>query len=317
MCGATAWKPPSNSECVREASWLDLPRNQRNVADHGPPIWHWRVPLRTPSVRVDAYLGPHREGRPTQDKLLVVEYPDRLILAAADGVTPTEATPRVGELDGARYAARLVLSHVCAAPPSRKLASVFVAANAALLDEFVHRPRADLPERDRPQAAAVAVSLRLGSDATVEEVDCARAADCEIAVRRHDGWTRIAPEPMLPDDVQASLDRWDREHPDATYRQRIQAENQILRDWSQWNRTALGRFDRPRLDEPAVPADFVELLLATDGAGLSRFDTSLPGGPRSLMPNLRSAEAASRPRGRPHSDVAVLHVSFAQSASMR
>jgi hypothetical protein len=316
MGGFAASCDPSSVH-VREASWLALVRERQNIASSGPPILQWDVPMRSSGVHVRAYQGSHDEDRPTQDELLVLEYPNRIILAVADGVTPTESTPGAAGLDGARYAARRVLTHLCAAPPSRDPAFVFHAVNRSLFDEFDHHIRGRLHGRDRPQAAAVALSLEIADDGVITRADSALAADCDIAVRCGDEWSRIPTRPMLHASVEEQLARWDIEHPTATHRDRIAEEKLILRDRSQWRRTALGRFDLAALEQPSVPSDFDEVLLATDGARLSSYGHVLPDDPTTLIQALRAREAAERPPGRGHSDVALLHLRRGQSASMR
>lgn len=316
MGGAAASCEATYGQHLREASWLDLRRDRENVTSSGPPIWRWDVPMRTPGTRVEAYLGPFDRERDSQDALVVMEYPDRIILAVADGVTPTDRTPAVDGVDGARYAASTVLEHVRAAPPSADLRRAFLTANAALLREFGAVARPELRARDRPQAAAIALAVEISPDGAVGHVDSARAADCEIWVRTGRGWELQSPCTMLKDGPRALLDKWDTDHPDASYQQRIREEMRILRDRSQWNLTALGRFERPKIDVPAVRGDFDELLVVTDGANLARLGERPSSGPRQWMPDLRASEAESRPPARPHTDVAMLHLRCGQ-ASMR
>lgn len=292
---------------LREASWLDLPRDRENVASVGPPIWRWKVPLTGPAVDIDAYLGSFHEERATQDALLVMEYPDRLIVAVADGVTPTDTTPAIEDTDGARHAAHVVLDHVRAAPPNAELRRVLLTANGSLLERFGPVARRDLHPRDRPQAAAVVVSLGL-SDRGVGRIDSARAADCEIWVRRGASWSLQSPLVMLKEGPRMLLARWDAAHPDATYQERIAEEMRVLRDRSQWNLTALGRFERPKIDSPSISDHFDELVLVTDGANIARFASGPMSEPRDWMAELRRSEQRVRPPGRRHSDVAMVHV---------
>lgn len=300
---------------LREASWLDLPRDRTNIATVGPPIWHWNVATRAPGIEVEAYLGSFDGSRDTQDAILVMEYPDQIILAVADGVTPTDETPTLEGIDGARYAARLVLDHVRAAPPSADLTRVLLTANTGLLERFGPAVMQQLHPRDRPQAAVVVLSLHVTDDGTVRRIDSARAADCEIWVRRGPTWSLQSPRSMLRKGPRALLDDWDAAHPDASHLERIAEEKRILRDRSQWNLTALGRFERPKIDVPEVAQDIDELVLVTDGASLSRFG-DVSSGPHAWMPDLRATEARGRPPGRRHSDVAMVHLRCRQ-ASMR
>jgi hypothetical protein len=292
---------------LREASWLDLPRDRENIAPVGPPIWRWNVPLTGARVEIDAYLGSFDEERATRDALLVMEYPDRHIVAVADGVTPTDTTPAIDDTDGARHAAHVVLDHVRAAPPSADLTRVLLTANGSLFERFGPIARRDLRPRDRPQAAAIVLALRL-SDACVVRIDSARAADCEIWVRRGVSWSLQSPRVMLKDGPRTLLAQWDAEHPHATYQERIAEEMSILGDRSQWNLTALGRFERPKIDSPSISDSFDELVLVTDGANVARFASGPMSEPRDWMAELRRAEAGARPPARRHSDVAMLHV---------
>lgn len=313
MSGYAASCDPTRDPHLREASWLDLPRDRENIASVGPPIWRWKVPLTSASVEVDAYLGSFDEERATQDALLVIEYPDRLVLGVADGVTPTDATPAIEDTDGARYAAHVVLDHVRAAPSSAQLRWVLRTANDSLFERFGPIARRDLRPRDRPQAAAVVLALR-ASDAGMVRIDSARAADCEIWVRHGAFWSLQAPRVMLKEGPRMLLAQWDAAHPDATYRERIAEEMRILRDRSQWNLTALGRFERPKIDSPSISGDLDQLVLVTDGANVARFASGPTSEPRDWMAGLRKAEAA-HPPGRRHKDVAMLHLR--RQASMR
>jgi len=315
MGGTAASCDSKHDPHVREASWLDLPRQRENVALVEPPIWRWRVPIARAGVEIDAYLGSFNADRATQDALLVMEYPDRIILGVADGVTPTYATPTIGDTDGARYAAHVVLDHVRAAPPSAHLTRILRTANGTLFERFGPNGRRDLHQRDRPQAAAVVLALGLDDDGTVRQIDSARAADCEIWVRRHAVWSLQSPRVMLKEGPRELLEQWDASHPDATYQDRIAEEMRILRDRSQWNLTALGRFERPKVDAPRISGDLDELVLATDGANVATVASGLLSGPHDWMAMLRMVETHARPAGRRHSDVAMLHLR--RQASMR
>ena len=308
MSGTAASCDSMHDPHLREASWCDLPRDRENIAPVGPPIWRWPVPLTVPALQVTAYLGASERARHSQDALLVMEYPGRVILAVTDGATPTDETPTVGDVDGARHAARTVLEHLSAAPPSSALGRVFLTANEALLHRFGPASENGLHARDRPQAAAIAVALTLAADGATTEVETARAADCEVWVRRDGVWLLQSPRSMLKDGPRILLERWDVTHPDATYQDRIAEEKRILPDRSQWNLTALGRFERPKIDAPTVDHDFDELVLVTDGVDVARFPDGPPPDPRDWMVELRASEARGRPPRRRHSDVAMLHL---------
>ena len=75
---------------------------------------------------------------------------------------------------------------------------------------------------------------------------------------------------MLKDDTRVLLEQWDAAHPDAMYLERIAEEMRILRDRSQWNLTALGRYERPKIDPPLTDPRFDEVVLVTDGANVAR-----------------------------------------------
>ena len=308
MSGTAASCESRHDPHLREASWLDLSRRTKNVASVGPPIWSWRVPLSESAFAITGYLGSIDDRRDTQDALLVVEYPDRIILAVADGVTPTDRTPVVGDTDGARYAARAVLEHVLAAPPTADLTRVLQTANSTLFERFGPMVRRDLHPRDRPQAATVVLAVDLTGAGTVAGVACARAADCEVWIRRGDMWSPQSPRSMLNDDTRTLLALWDAANPEATYQERIAEEMRILRDRSQWNLTALGRFERPKIDAPEIAGDFDELALVTDGAGLAGFASGPTSEPHEWMAQLRRSEARVRPPARRHADVAMLHL---------
>ncbi len=291
---------------VREASWLDLDRNAVDIAAPGPPIWRWTVPLRTPGLAVEAYHGAFDADRVSRDALLVVEYPHRLILAVADGATPTRRTPRVGDMDGATYAACAVLEQIRAAPPAADLGRVLHAANARLLERFGPQRRGDLHPRDRPQAAVAVASVGLSPTGSVTSVDVARAADCEVWGRRPDGWSLATSTPMIEDAPRHALERWDETNATATYDERIEHEIRLLDDRSRWNLTALGRFDRPKIETMQLEPDLAQLSLVTDGGNLSRFVPRPPDDTRNWLIGLRRRELAVRPRNQQHDDVALL-----------
>lgn len=316
MSGTAASCDSMHDPHLREASWCDLPRDRENIASVGPPIWRWRVPVQTTGIEVDAYLGSFDSARASQDALLVMEYPDRIILAVADGVTPTDRTPRIEGVDGAQHAARTVLNHVRAAPRSAELRRILLIANGSLLARFGPAVRHDLHPRDRPQAAVVVLALALAADGRVRQIASARAADCEIWVLRRSTWSLQSPRVMLKEGPRTLLEQWDAAHPDAGYQERIAEEMRILRDRSQWNLTALGRFERPKIESPPISDDFDELVLVTDGAQVARVASGPLSEPPDWMAELRRSEARHRPPGHGHSDVAMLHLRRAQS-SMR
>lgn len=315
MSGAAASCDSVHDPHLRAASWLQVPDDRVDVADGEPPIWRWPVPLEAGGIEITAYLGSFDNTREPQDALLVLEHPRRIVLAVADGVTPTERTPEVGNIDGAQFAARTVLEHVRGAPRSWPLGDVFRTANDALLRRFGPVSGRVLHERDRPQTAALAVALGLPAGGGVDVLDAARAADCEVWERHGGTWSQRSEVPLLKRGARVRLQRWDTQYPDASHQLRIVEENRFLWDRSQWNLTALGRFERPKVDAPDIDPGFDELVLVTDGADVGRYGAAPPFDPCDWLAQLRAFERRGRPPGRRHSDVAMLHLR--RQASMR
>ncbi|HSJ47155.1 MAG TPA: hypothetical protein VK923_20985 [Euzebyales bacterium] len=113
---------------------------------------------------------------------------------------------------------------------------------------------------------------------------------------------------MQKDDTRVLLEQWDAAHPDAMYLERIAEEMRILRDRSQWNLTALGRYERPKIDPPLTDPRFDEVVLVTDGANAARAASDPVAEPHDWMARLRADETQMRPSGGRHSDVAMLHL---------
>lgn len=301
MEGTPAAFEPLDSPHVREASWLMGARESTNVASSGPPIWRWTIPLRRPGIRLRAFLGSSSTDRPTQDALLAIEYPDRLILAVADGVTPTDRTPRIAGVDGAGHAAHTALFHIARAPPDADLARVLTTVNDRLLRDFATIDRADLHPRDRPQTAVVVASVRFAAAGALEAVDAARAADCDLWTRRRSGWTLETPTPLLADGPRQALERWDAANRDAAVQERIHVEKRLLDHPSRWNLAALGRFESPTIESLIIEREVDALVLTSDGADLSRFAPEATMGLTAGLPALEST-------GTRHHDVAMLHL---------
>lgn len=302
---------------LREASWLVRERDQRALTSSAPPIWRWRVPLRHPALELTAFVGPFVTGRTVedaQDALIAVEHAEGVVLGVADGVTPTDATPTIDGVDGGTYAARCVMSHVGAVSSARELSEALTSANGYLFDRFRVTAGRAVDPRDRPQAAALAVYVAVSSDGRLG-LSAVRAADCDLWIRQHGVWKLASPVPALKPSVRRHLDAWEAANPGASYRQRIAAERPIVYDRSQWNTTALGRFEHAviQLLETFEPVD--EVALVTDGAKLERFADGVPENPFTWLESLRPFEE-TRPGGHRHSDVAMLHVRNVQ-ASMR
>lgn len=301
MDGVVAAFEPLDGEHVREASWLDRPRDATDVSVAGPPIWRWRIPLRTPGLRLTAHIGSRAADRRSQDALLAVEYPGCIILAVADGVTPTDQTPTVDGIDGARYAAYTVLHHVAHAPPDADPERVLRTVNALLLDEFGPRVRNDLHPRDRPQTAVTIASVRLTADGHVARLDLARAGDCDLWVCRKSAWTLETPTPLLTNGPRRALRRWDALHPGASVQDRIRVEKRLLDHPSRWNLAALGRFKRPKTETATIEEPVDLIVLTTDGADISLLEDRDQIAARGRMPDL-SPDSGRR------DDVAMLHL---------
>lgn len=296
---------------LREASWLHSgrPAGAENITASRPPILRWPVPIEAPGIEVEANLGAFADHVDSQDAILVMEYPDRIVLAVADGVTPTSVTPMVDGGDGAQFAARTVLDHVRRAPPEADLGRVLHDANRLLVSRFGTGPGSGLRPRDRPQAAVVVARIVLSHGHAIERVDVARAADCDVWTRRGRRWSLATPTPMLTPGPREALERWDAAHPDATSDERIEEEIRLLDDRSRWNLTALGRFERPRIESLVIPVGFDEVMLVTDGADIARLGVSPPPpDARRWLVELRELERRHRPHNQPHSDVAMLRL---------
>lgn len=300
---------PLNGGCVREASWLarSCGRPRVNVARGGPEILFTRVSMRTRAVVVDSYIGSAGDG-PGRDALLVLEHADRVILAVADGVTPTANTPRVGILDGAQHAAQTVLKHIGGAGQEADIRRPLLTANTVLLKQFGGRISNGSHPRDYPQAAVVAASIPT-SRAASDQVAITRAGDCDAWIRAGERWTLKTPTPMLREKSRTALGRWDAAHPRATCAERIQEEMRVLTR-SSWNVTPLGRFERPDIEHVTVASGFDAIALVTDGVEMHRFNGDPPVDPRDWLPDVDSSEPYAGPLGRRRDDVALLHLRF-------
>lgn len=306
---AARGETPPGGQCVRHACWpaASNGRARVNVAAAGPPIWHSQVMLRASRWTVDCYVGSAND-RSGRDALLAVDHADRVVVAVADGVTPTDRTPSVGELDGAQHAAHTVLTHIAATPVDADVRCPLLTANAALLEQL-GGPGHGLHPRDHPQTAVVAASVLVSPDAR-NEVVIARAGDCEAWTRCGERWTLQTPTPMLRETSRAALRRWDAAHPGATCQERIQEEMRVLTR-SSWNVTPLGRFEYPDIERHTVVSDVDAIALVTDGVEMHRFNGDPPDAPRDWLPDAAAPHPCVEASGRRRDDVALVFLRLA------
>lgn len=307
MDGIVAAFEQLDSAHLREASWLDRERDKQNVASTGPPIWRWSVPLAAPGLRVDAYLGSALRENLSQDALVVAEGQHRIVLGVADGVTPTARTPAVDGRDGARFAACTVLAQVARAVSGDALHAAFLVANEALITQFA-ATATRLDQRDRPQAAAIAAALDVTRDGTIADMSVVRAADCDVWTRTGRRWSLVSTTPMFTEQTRRDLELWAKRNPGATLAERLEMERKVITRYACWNLTALGRFEKPKLQCRAVEADFDDLVLVTDGSDVRRAVADGLSEPHDWLTGLRSWEASNRPSYKRHDDVAMLHL---------
>lgn len=305
-----------NEMCTFAVSSVEpMPTVRKNVNRRldSPAIWRWRLTSATPGVSLDAYLGSYDKLADSQDAFLVLASPNKVVLAVADGVTPTERTPGVGPLDGAQFAARCVLGHIAANLESGDMASAFADVNAEL--HGVPIPcSSNRDARDRPQVATVVVEVLLNPDQSVMDVRVARAADCDVWVRRGSEWTLATGTPMLKKGPRRKLARWDEQFPRATYHDRLREEARLeLNDPNKWNTAALGRFPLPLYETLSINSSFDELLLVTDGARMHHWDMGVRSSLDEWFAKLRDWEKNNLPSHRQHSDVAALRFRMLES----
>lgn len=306
--GATVPVDVSSMGGLREASWLDLPRRMTNIAPTGPRILRWQVAMSVTHLWIDAYVGTAGRHTLSEDALVVLEEHDSVVLAVADGVTPSPNTPAVAGMNGARHAAVTVLDHVSRHAGNRDLTWAFEQANKDLIDRFGPHARPDLHRRDRPQAAAVAVRLRIGTHGQVAGADVLRAADCDVWVREGTRWSLVTTTPMFRERTRRAIDEWAAAHPNASFAERLDMERSVITGRECWNLTALGRFDIPKLRRRTIDGGFDELVLVTDGPQVRRAVAGGMSEPSQWLTTLRSWEQDNRPQYKRHDDVAMLHV---------
>lgn len=298
-----------------------------------PGIQQWSVQLSAPDLELDAYLGSYTIEAGSQDALVAIERSDELILAVADGVTPTQETPRVtaadvgaaGDdpewadgFDGAEFAARRALQEVLADGGETPPQHVLRCANTAIREETAAL-RHGLRPRDLPQAAvALARAERNPFDGSWV-LRLARAADCDVWVRGQcdyshiraakpfpDGWVRITDWPMLLAATRKAMSDWDQSSHDATCEQRLERERRLgLDERTKWHTTALGRFQHVSLQATTVRGHLTDIVVATDGARLPECDWEHYD-PDKWVTVLRDWELRHLPPNRQHSDVGML-----------
>jgi hypothetical protein len=253
---------------VMRASWITSNDAER-VRDDGvsPPLWYQRVPISVPGFTIDAWWGPGSRNRVAQDAWIVSEFDGGVVLAVADGCTPTERTPPVAG-DGALFAATTVLGHLARNSRQAEPHQLLKAANRLLLDRFGPSMRPDLGSRDRPQAAVAVAVIRWTSTGEVAVVDAALAADCDVWVRRGGSWSRHAVPDMFAPEARAAIESWDAANRNAPLSARFMAERRIIDDPVAWACTAVGRFDEPKFEPLHLDPSFDELVIATDGADI-------------------------------------------------
>lgn len=302
-----------------------------------PHIQQWAVKFSAPDLELDAYLGSYTMEAGSQDALVAIERNDGLVLAVADGVTPTPETPRVtaadvgaaGDdpewadgFDGAEFAARRALQEVLADAGETPPQHVLRRANTAIREETAAL-RHGLRPRDLPQAAvALARAERNPLDGSWI-LRLARAADCDVWVRgqcdhshirtaKHfsGGWMRITDWPMLLAATRKAIWDWDQASRDATCEQRLERERQLgLDERTKWHTTALGRFQHVSLQATTVRGNFTDIVVATDGARLPWCDWERCD-PDEWVTVLREWELKHMPPNRQHSDVGMLWLRF-------
>lgn len=207
---------------------------------------------------VSATLWSHAgDSHVNQDDWLVHEI-DRGVtrIAVIDGVTPWHARPVVGA-DGAQWAASVVRAALIGnLDPVRAL----LAANAFLLDETLEWTR------QATCACVVVADVQATSNGLRARVVC--AGDTEAWVPDGDSWKRIVGGPVLTGTSADLWRTWRDGHRDATAAEVHTAEAAALQDRSAWERTAIGRFKDPRIEDVLVE-EASSLILSSDGAWLA------------------------------------------------
>jgi serine/threonine protein phosphatase PrpC len=206
--------------------------------------------------RIQAWEEPSA-GAASQDGQLV--WPDvardRLRVAVLDGVTPTRNTRTVAGVAGAMYAA--AVARLALQQAGCELEECLLAANRHLHERGLAR------SRDQLQTCATVADVF--PDGRVEVV---RAGDCEAWARTAEGWVPLGCGTALTPSVAQAWDEWQRTNASVSRETRHVAEEQFLGRREAWTSTALGRFERPRIQRFSATGVY-ELVLASDGARLS------------------------------------------------
>jgi len=258
--------------------------------------WRAHVPFGDAALDVDVWSSASGRGVTSQDAWLVAPMPGRVRLAALDGITPTAATPSVGGLDGAAWAARVAAATLEAPVPAHE---ALARANAFLLE---HHGVGLL--RDRPHTmAAVADVVTVGGGASLEVTV---AGDCQVFVDDGDGWLELCGGPLLTDEARRRWRVWHDANPGAHPVEGVAgAYERLLADPAVWRTTPVGLFDDLALARAhRDPGSWRQVVVASDGARLT--DASV-GRLSEWLAGLRRNEAVEHAGAfKPHDDVVVV-----------
>ncbi len=259
------------------------------------PFARWAMASDVGADRVDAKVWESASGcAPTsQDAWMAASVgPDRLRLAALDGITPTLRTPRVHGLDGAAWAARFTAAVLANPAPVR---DALDDANAALVSQF---DAARL--RDRPHTAVSVAEI--GIDAVTITV----AGDCQAFIASNGRWREVFGGPLFDEQTRTEWTRWRAEHPDADPVEDVaDGYDAILASPHVWRATPIGMFREPHYQQVSVRRqDCDGLVVASDGARLTPDRlTDLEG----WLAALREWETREHAHDyKPHDDVTVI-----------
>lgn len=304
LCGVDARADRPVGRAVREASWRRSDRRLTTATCGSTDIFRWDVCLQAPMLQLEAYLGGRSREEPSRDALLVTEHANGVLLAVADGVTPTTRTPRREDMCGSMHAAWSVLDELACADVDADLEEVLKAANARLDRECSRATMPVLDDRDRPQAAAVAAMIGLDRAGVPNALDIVHAADCAAWVRRGRRWSLVTTTPKLRSDTQAAVDEWLRCNPRAPLAERLAMERRTITTSDCWHVTALGRYDTPKLRRHRLSGPVDAVVVLSDGVAMHHFGDSPPLEPQEWLHGgtHRGESAADR------DDVAMLHL---------
>lgn len=216
-------------------------------------------------LQVDIWYAAGSYPGGGEDAWLLDPNPDRLRVAAVDGITPTERTAKPVGASGAAFAAAVTVAALRG--PGRSLRAALAAAHDQLHDPAVVR------SRDQMMAAAVAADIT-GVVAGDLQGSLVNVCDTEAWGQVGGRWEQLAE----PDSVTAET------------RQRQHGELELWRarpgpfDWEgwfleedrragrvdAWDAPPLGRFrPEPVPYETFLPDGCTQLVVATDGARLT------------------------------------------------